>query len=265
MQKQLNIDLKLLNNWLLANKISLNSKKTEMIIFQKPGFKLNWKWNIRLNGYKLHLSDQIKYLGIFLDRFLNCHYQSNLLMQKLARAVGMLSKVRYYVHEFELKNIYHAIFEAHLRYGCQIWFQSNSELIRDKIEKLQKKALRIMSFSELQDPSSPLFKKWKILKIKDIVEIQNCLFVHSFLKGKLPKSFENFFQRCSDIHNNPTRFSSAECLYMPRHKSVKYGMNSITNICINSWNNITELLEKPSTLSTSELKKTMYELSIANY
>ena len=114
-------------------------------------------------------------------------------MQKLARAVGMLSKVRYYVHEIELKNIYHAIFEAHLRYGCQIWFQSNSELIRDKIEKLQKKALRIMSFSELQDPSSPLFKRWKILKIKDIVEIQNCLFVHSFLTGKLPKSFENFF------------------------------------------------------------------------
>ena len=86
-----------------------------------------------------------------------------------------------------------------------------------------------------------------------------------FFLGKLPKSFENFFQRCSDIHINPTRFSSAECLYMPRYKSVKYGMNSITNICINSWNNITELLEKPSTLSTSELKKTMYELSIANY
>ena len=39
-QKQLNIDLKLLCNWLLANKISLNSKKTEIIIFQKPGLKL---------------------------------------------------------------------------------------------------------------------------------------------------------------------------------------------------------------------------------
>ena len=41
-QKQLNIDLKCLYNWLLANKISLNSKKTEMIIFQKRGSKLNW-------------------------------------------------------------------------------------------------------------------------------------------------------------------------------------------------------------------------------
>ena len=32
-QKQLSIDLNLLYNWLLANKISLNSKKTEMIVF----------------------------------------------------------------------------------------------------------------------------------------------------------------------------------------------------------------------------------------
>ena len=117
-----------------------------MIIFQKPGLTLNWKWNIPLNGYKLYLSDQIKYLGVFLDRFLNCHYQSNLFMQKLARAIAMLSKVRYCVHEIELKNIYHAIFEVYIRYGCQIWFQCNSKFIRDKFQKLQKKALQIMSF-----------------------------------------------------------------------------------------------------------------------
>lgn len=27
-----------------------------------------------------------------------------------------------------------------------------------------------------------------------IVEMQNCLFVHSFIEEKLPKSFENFFK-----------------------------------------------------------------------
>ena len=68
-----------------------------MIVFQKPGLKLNWNWNIRLNGFKLTLSDQIKYLGIYLDKHLNGHYQLKLIMQKLARALGMLSKVRHYV------------------------------------------------------------------------------------------------------------------------------------------------------------------------
>ena len=71
-QKQLNIDLNCLYNWLLANKISLNSK---MIIFQKRGSKLNWKWNVRLNGYKLTLSDVIKYLGMYLDKFIDGLYQ----------------------------------------------------------------------------------------------------------------------------------------------------------------------------------------------
>ena len=116
MQKQLNIDLKFLNNWLLANKISLNSKKIEMIIFKKPGFKLDWNCNWPLNGYILHLSEQIKYIAIFLERFLNSYYQSNLLMQKLAIAIGILPKVRYHVKEIELQNIYHTIFQSHKRY-----------------------------------------------------------------------------------------------------------------------------------------------------
>ena len=210
---------------------------------------------MRLNGYKLKISDQIKYLGIYLYKYLNGHYQSKLVIQKLARAIGMLSKVRHYAPKSEIKNIYHAIFESHLRYGCQIWFLSNSEFIKDKIEKLQKKALRFMSFSDLREPSSPLFKEWKILKIKDIVEIENCLLVHDFLKGKLPQSFENFFQKCSTLHTHPTRFSNSECLYRPRTRSVTYGMKSITNVCIHSWNNLAKIIDKPSALSKNELKK----------
>ena len=80
-----------------------------------------------------------------------------------------------------------------------------------------------------------------------------------------PKSFENFFLRSSDVHTNPTRFSKAESLYMPRFKSVTFGMDSITNICINSWKNITEILETPSTISISELKKVMFEMYISKY
>ena len=120
-QKQLNIDLKLLCNWLLANKISLISKNTEMIIFQRPGFKINWDWNICINGYKLTCSDQMKYLGLYLDKYLNGHYQARLVIQKLGRSLGMLSKVRHYVSIIGLENIYHAIFESKPRYGCQIW------------------------------------------------------------------------------------------------------------------------------------------------
>ena len=80
-----------------------------------------------------------------------------------------------------------------------------------------------------------------------------------------PKSLENFFLRYSDLHTNQSRFSNAESLYMHRFKSVTYGMDSIKNICVNSWKSVIEILEKPSTLSITELKDMMYELCIAKY
>ena len=45
-------DLKALNHWLLANKISLNSAKTEIIFFRKNQTKLP-NIIIKLNGIKL--------------------------------------------------------------------------------------------------------------------------------------------------------------------------------------------------------------------
>ena len=68
--RKLNRDLKSLNYWLLANKISLNTSKTELIVFKDPNTPLpNLK--IKLNGIKLIPKTQIKYLGLILDQHLN--------------------------------------------------------------------------------------------------------------------------------------------------------------------------------------------------
>ena len=68
MQKQVNIDLKLLYNWLLANKISLNCAKTEFIIFEKTNKRpiINFEYKIKINGHKLRPSGYIKNLGAIL-------------------------------------------------------------------------------------------------------------------------------------------------------------------------------------------------------
>ena len=59
LQKSLNMDLKILYKWLLANKISLNCDKTEVIFFRKPGDKIP-DIKIKLNGHRLYPSNYIK-------------------------------------------------------------------------------------------------------------------------------------------------------------------------------------------------------------
>ena len=181
MQKQVNADLKILYSWLLANKISLNCDKTEIIFFHKPGEKPpNLK--IKMNGHRIYPSKYIKYLGVFLDETLNGGFHCKTLVKKLKRSNGMLCKARHYIQTDDLKTLYFAIFSSHLMYGCQIWGQKTT-VYNQKIFKLQNRALRIISFADFKADSKPLYSNLKILMLKDQIVMQNCLFVHDALKN----------------------------------------------------------------------------------
>ena len=59
MKKEVNTDLKTLYNWLLANKISLNCSKTEIIFFHKMREKTP-DIKIKMNGHIIYTSTNIK-------------------------------------------------------------------------------------------------------------------------------------------------------------------------------------------------------------
>ena len=169
LQRKVNYDLFSLHKWLTANKISLNDGKTELIYFHKSGIAPTL--TIKLHGKTLTPFKYVKYLGIYLDEFLSGNSQCFELTKKLNGANGMLVKVRHYVPEPELKNIYHAIFSSHILYGSQVW-TSKLITVSDKITRLQKTAMRIMTFSEFRAHSEPLFKKLEILKLKTNIFIK---------------------------------------------------------------------------------------------
>ena len=66
-----NHDMKQLNNWLSANKISLNAEKTELVVFKSPRKALSDEIKIKLTGKTLYPSNSVKYLGVRIDKFLN--------------------------------------------------------------------------------------------------------------------------------------------------------------------------------------------------
>ena len=263
-QKQVNIDLKLLYKWLLANKISLNCAKTEMIIFRKPKETINHTFKIYLNGHRLTLSPHIKYLGIYLDEHLNGVYQTSLVMKKLSRANGMLAKVRHFVQVKELRSIYFSIFESHLNYGIQVWLPTNNKELQDKIFKLQKNALRIMSFSGYLAHTSPLFNFFDIVKLPHKLGIKDCLLALDFLKGDVPCALDTLFSRCIDIHSCDTRNAASNSLWVPHVDSTTYGSNSITFRSILIWNTIAPFTH-PQLLTRSILCKILSSSIINKY
>ena len=81
-----------------------------------------------------------------------------MLKAKLRRENGLLAKLRHYTSSELSTTIYNALFELHMRYGCQIWGQTRNQNISDAV-KLQKKALIIINFSDKCTSTKPLFSK----------------------------------------------------------------------------------------------------------
>jgi hypothetical protein len=58
---------------------------------------------------------------------------------------------------------------------------------------LQKKAMRLMTFSNFDEHTETLFKINGLLKLNDLIFLYNSLFMYDFYNNKLPLSFQNFF------------------------------------------------------------------------
>ena len=95
-KKVMDKELKLLYDWLCANRLSLNVAKTEFIIFRPPRVNLEDRIVLKLNRTKIYESTKIKYLGLILDSRLSWKFHISELSKKLSRSVGMLYKIRDY-------------------------------------------------------------------------------------------------------------------------------------------------------------------------
>ena len=65
--KHKNRDLKLVVQWIRANKLILNTGKTELVIFKPKNKIITKHLNFHISGRKIKPSLQVKYLGIILQ------------------------------------------------------------------------------------------------------------------------------------------------------------------------------------------------------
>ena len=223
-QRRVNLDLRFLTSWLNANKISLNASKTELLIFRDPHRKINFDLKITVDGNKITPSKFVKYLGIYIDNHLSWQKQEQNLRSRLARAAGMLSKIRHYVCFETLRMVYFGIFSSILTYGSQIWGQHDR--IVKKLQIIQNRAIRFMNFKPLRTSASPLFKTSGILTLADFVKLQNVLYAHDCLKKNLPQSLidESFVIVNSGLNTRCERLNHLQTIGT---NTILYGTKSI--------------------------------------
>ena len=168
--KKVNTKLKYVKRWLDANTLSLNTNKTNYVIFHSPVAALPANATVNIGNRFISRVKYIRFPGLLLDENLSWKYHLSQLSKKLSGTCGILLKIRNYLSTDILRCIYNSLFMSFLHYGIVIWGQTFSSYI-ETLFKLQKKAIRTISHQTALSHSLPLFKGLQLLRVSDVVKL----------------------------------------------------------------------------------------------
>ena len=145
-----------------------------------------------------------KFLGLHIDDHLKWDIHINHCKSKASSGIYAMNIAKNVLSGNHLRILYNSLVHPYLSYGNLLWGNSYKKFI-NKLEILQKKTIRCMSKAKYNEHSSPLFKRNKIIKFKDIHSSQLCQIMYDFVNYNLPPPLMDIYTRNSEIHHHDTR------------------------------------------------------------
>ena len=149
----INNELTKISEWLKVNKLSLNTKKTKAMIFHMPQKQVTTP-TVKIDETSIEF---VNYLGITIDKHLSWQDHINSIANKISKYIGIINKLKKYVSPKTLLLMYNSFILSSLNYGILVWGYNT-----DRLFKLQKRAVRVISKSKFNAHTDPLFQNLQI-------------------------------------------------------------------------------------------------------
>src|SRR6218665_2446539 len=114
-----------------------------------------------------------------------------MVVQKTSKVLGILYRVSHILDKDRLKLLYFALFEPYIAYCGTVWSSPRKNGNLDRILRLQKRAVRIITHSSFLALSASLFKALNILIIYDLTHLSVLVYMFRATRYLLPHTFSS--------------------------------------------------------------------------
>ena len=201
----MNHDLKTLTDWFKANKLSLNTGKTNCILFKRNKNILNAHNNkLYLDNVELSFATQTKFLGLIIDEYLEWDDHIKLCRNKISSGIYAVNSLKHILSIGLLKTVYYSMIYPYISYGILLWGSTYKRHL-NTIAIQQKRAIRSINRGKYNDHTLPLFNNCGILKLCEVYELQLNIFMYCHQNGLLPVPLRSIFTMNNEMHTHKTR------------------------------------------------------------
>ena len=231
-----------IRTFLNDNKLCNNGDKTEIILFgaraRLDKLKID---NLEVDRTKIVYSDDVKNLGVILDKHMTMSKQINKMCKAAYYNIKCISSIRNNLSKDDAKTVVNALVTPHLDYGNCLLYGVTEKYIK-KLQVAQNMAVRLIEKLGRRDHIS--------LKRKDL----HWLPIHARIKYKLltitwkviHKQAPNYLMETITLKNNTRslRNNDSNLLEVKNLKTNSWGNRSFSNISPRLWNSLPENIRK---------------------
>ena len=245
----INEEMKLISEWIKNNRLSLNVSKTNYMIMSSQTNRYDpGNCILTLEGIILERVTQTKFLGVILDDKLlwKCHIEY--ICNKISKGIGILIRARRTLGTKALVILYNTLVKPYFTYCNIIWGNTYIKNL-NRVKILQKKIIRIITFSGFYAHTEPLFRKLNIMTTTQLYDYFVAIFVFKSLNNLLPKNLSSIFTRNVTSRKN-LNIRPHFCTKKVSEFSIKYSRPEV-------WNDLPNKIKTSRTINSfkNQLRK----------
>ena len=163
-------DLKQMIDWFRANLLTINLDKTECLLFHNSNCNSPLKLELELGDHIIKNTDQVKFLGLWIDRKLQWTMHTNTLLMKLKQNTNLLKIGNKFLNKLSKKLVYYAHIYSHITYGILIWGNMKDSVTKKRIQKCMDTCFNLITHLS---PTPFNYKKENMLNLEELILLEN--------------------------------------------------------------------------------------------
>ena len=256
-----NEELKSIDNWLTANKLSLNINKTNYIVFCTPNSKLPGQHALQLRNREIKKVVSVKFLGVIVHEHLSWKPHMEALLSKIRITCSIVHKIRNHLSQRTLLLLYNSMIKSHLQYCIMTWCNGNKTMVK-KLQSLVNKFIRLILKLNYRDSVKTLMQQYSLLTIHQLEELETASFMYKYLHDDLPVTFRNLLDD-NQLASSTSRQTRSQSNLFPLFCRIELTKQSLKYRGPLTWNSISVTIRQNKSHNSFKkaIKKNMHGLA----
>ena len=174
-------DLKMAAAWYKTNGLKINPTKTEFLVVGTPAqTRKSASLTVKFEDSILSSSDNIKILGITIDKNLTWHHQTGKVVKKCFSALVTINKLRHVLPTQTVKTLIQTLAFSHLMYCLPAWAPT-TDIERKRLNKAINFAVRTVTGKRKMERISQARLDLGWMDFTEMINYRDCVRMHNMV------------------------------------------------------------------------------------